>query len=621
MRKIFYDFEVFKEDFLVVIIDYDTRKGKVIVNDVSMLRKYYEHFQDDIWIGYNNRMYDQWIFKGILLGYDPYYINKKLIEEGVKGHNIVKKAWTIPMNNFDVTTGFHSLKQLEGFMGSRIKESSVPFDIDRKLTEQELNEVIDYCKHDVSETINVFENRVEEFESQLALIEAFNLDMSQFTKTKAQLSAHIIGAEKQPDRDDEFNLSFPDTLVVSEKYQHIVDWYKKYTDKDYVISEMKKLQKQAPITGIKGKDKFDFSDEGITKYIYSQKLECDVAGVPHVFAWGGIHGAIPKYKDEGIILAADVASLYPSLMIEYGYISRNVNEPNKFREIRDKRLELKAKKDPRQLPMKIVINANYGAMKDQYNPLFDPLMSNNVCLSGQLLLLDLIEKLEPYCKLIQSNTDGVFLKVEKESDIELIKSVAKEWEQRTRLDLEWELFEKIYQKDVNNYIIIDKNGKYKSKGAYVKKLNNLDYDLPIVNKALINYFTKGIEIEQTINECNQLREFQKIVKVSRLYLRALHGEVVLPERVLRVFADKREDAQGVFKVKLKMKDGIEQEVPDKIANTPERCFIDNDDVKEKLIPDHLDKDYYIDVAKERLNAFLGIPKKRKPAKKKVKKEV
>jgi DNA polymerase elongation subunit (family B) len=354
---------------------------------------------------------------------------------------------------------------------------------------------------------------------------------------------------------------------------------------------------------------------------YKKKLEVDVAGVPHVFAWGGIHGAIPKLKDEGIILAADVASLYPSLMIEYGYISRNVNEPNKFKEIRDKRLELKAKKDPRQLPMKIVINANYGAMKDQYNPLFDPLMSNNVCLAGQLLLLDLIEKLEPHCKLLQSNTDGVFIKVEKESDIEVVKNIAREWETRTRLDLEWDRFEKIYQKDVNNYIIIDNKGKYKSKGAYVKKLNNLDYDLPIVNKALINYFTKGMEVEQTINECDQLREFQKIVKVSRLYLGALHGETPLPERVLRVFADKREDAKGVFKVKRKTKDGIEQDVAEKIGNTPERCFIDNDDVKNKEVPEYLDKEYYIEVAQKRLNDFLGIPNKRKSTKKKKVEEI
>jgi hypothetical protein len=563
-----------------VIIDYDSRKGKVIINDEDLLRKYYNFFKNDIWIGYNNRMYDQWILKGILLGYDPYYINKKLIEDGVKGHNIVKQGYKIPLNNFDVTTGFHSLKQLEAFMGSRVKESSVPFNIDRELNEQEIKETIEYCKHDVLQTIEVFENRIEEFESQLALIEAFDLDMSQFSKTKAQLSANIIGAEKQPDRGDEFNLSFPDTLVISEKYQHIVDWYKNPENMDY-----------------------------------KKKLKVDVAGCEHIFAWGGIHGALPKYKDEGIILAADVASLYPSLMIEYGYISRNVNEPGKFKEIRDKRLELKAKKDPRQLPMKIVINANYGAMKDQYNPLFDPLMSNNVCLSGQLLLLDLIEKLEPYCKLIQSNTDGVFIKVEKESDIDVVKAVAQEWETRTRLDLEWERFEKIYQKDVNNYIIIDKDGKYKSKGAYVKKLNNLDYDLPIVNKALINYFTKGIEIEKTINECNQLREFQKVVKVSRLYLHALHGDLQLPEKVLRVFADKREDAKGVFKLKLKMKDGIEQEVAEKIGNTPDRCFIDNDDVKEKLVPDYLDKDYYIEIARKRLNDFLGIKNERKSKKK------
>ncbi|MFS0657499.1 hypothetical protein AB1L07_02575 [Niallia alba] len=583
-RKIFYDFECFQDDWMVVIVDYDTRKGKVIINDVELLRKFYNMFKNDIWIGYNSRGYDQYILKGILLGMNPAFINKRIIIDGVKGHNVVREGYKIPLNNFDISTGFHSLKQLEGFMGSRIKESSVSFDINRPLTSDEMNEVVDYCKHDVLQTIEVFENKVEEFESQLALIEAFNLSMSQFTKTKAQLSAFIIGAEKQPDRGDEFNLSFPDTLKV-EKYKEIVDWYKDPENMDY-----------------------------------KKKLKIDVAGVPHIFAWGGIHGALPKYKDEGIILCADVASLYPSLMIEYGYISRNVNEPNKFREIRDKRLELKAKKDPRQLPMKIVINANYGAMKDQYNPLYDPLMSNNVCLAGQLLLLDLIEKVEPYAKLIQSNTDGIFLKVDKEEDISIIKQVAAEWEKRTRLDLEWEVFEKIYQKDVNNYIIIDKNGKYKSKGAYVKKLNNLDYDLPIVNKALINYFTKGMAVVETINNCNELREFQKIVKVSRLYLHALHGDEKLPEKVLRVFASNDPNAKGVFKVKLKMKDGVEQEVAEKIGNTPDKCFINNEDVKELEVPDYLDKNYYIEIAQKRLNDFLGIPNKKKTTKRKKKDE-
>lgn len=182
------------------------------------------------------------------------------------------------------------------------------------------------------------------------------------------------------------------------------------------------------------------------------------------------------------------------------------------------------------------------------------------------------------------------MKVEKESDIDLIKEVAKEWETRTRLDLEWDVYEKIYQKDVNNYIIIDKDQKYKSKGAYVKKLNNLDYDLPIVNKAMIEYFTKDIPVEKTINECDQLREFQKISKVSNKYMYALYGEEKLPEKVLRVFASNDEDAKGVFKVKT-------EERIEKIGNTPPRCFINNDNVIDLKVPDYLDKEYYIEIAK------------------------
>lgn len=573
MRKIFYDFEVFKNNWMVVLIDYDTKKGKVIVDDVDELKRFYKMFKDDIWIGYNSRMYDQYILKGILLGMNPYYISSRIINDNVKGFNVVREGYKIPLNNFDITTGFHSLKQLEGFMGSRIKESSVPFDISRALTEKEIKEVVEYCIHDVKQTIEVFDNKKEEFESQLALIEAFDLEMSMFTKTKAQLSAFILGAEKQGNRGDEFELRFPNTLKI-EKYKHIVDWYRNPENLDY-----------------------------------EKNLKVDVAGVPHIFAWGGLHGALPKYKDEGIILCCDVASLYPSIMIEYDYISRNVKNPLKYTEIRDTRLELKRKKDPKQAPYKIVLNSTYGAMKDQYNPLYDPLMANNVCLAGQLLLLDLIEKIEPYCKLIQSNTDGLFMKVEKESDIDLIKEVAKEWETRTRLDLEWDVYEKIYQKDVNNYIIIDKDQKYKSKGAYVKKLNNLDYDLPIVNKAMIEYFTKDIPVEKTINECDQLREFQKISKVSNKYMYALYGEERLPEKVLRVFASNDEDAKGVFKVKTK-------ERIEKIGNTPPRCFINNDNVIDLKVPDYLDKEYYIEIAKKRINDYLGISNRKKTKKEK-----
>jgi DNA polymerase len=89
-------------------------------------------------------------------------------------------------------------------------------------------------------------------------------------------------------------------------------------------------------------------------------------------------------------------------MIEYGLLSRNVQQPEKFKEIRDERIKLKHAHDPRQSALKVVVNGTYGASKDEQNPLYDPRQANCVCIYGQLLILDLIEKLEGIGTLVQS---------------------------------------------------------------------------------------------------------------------------------------------------------------------------------------------------------------------------
>ncbi|MGG3840784.1 hypothetical protein ABEV00_27645 [Paenibacillus thiaminolyticus] len=562
---IFYDFEVFKFDWLVVLNDTDTRQSHVITNDPDQLKSFYEQHKSNIWCGFNSRQYDQYILKAILCDFDPYDVSQHIIAKKQGGWSYSRLFMRIPLNNYDVMTDrYRGLKELEGFMGSNIKETSVPFDIDRKLTSSELQEVIQYCIHDVEQTMEVFVNRIEEFESHMSLIKAFNLPLSYLGKTKAQITAAILDA-KRLSRDDEFDIILPDTLQV-EKYRHIVDWYMDLENRDY-----------------------------------KKSLVTDVAGVEHVFGWGGLHGAIPNYQGRGIFLNIDVASYYPALMIEYGFLSRNVANPTKYRQIRDERLRLKAEKNPMANPLKIVLNSTYGASKDKYNGLYDPRQANNVCVGGQLLLLDLIEKLEGSCELIQSNTDGLIVKVRRRRDIEHVRSICAEWEQRTRMVLEFEEFERIYQKDVNNYIVIHQDGSYKSKGGYVKKLDNLDYDLPIVNKAVVDYFIHGADPEVTIDRCDQLREFQKVVKVSGKYLYGLYNDEILSERVLRVFASRGRGDGGVFKVK-----DVKGELRiEKIANTPERCFIENGDVTEMKVPRKLDKRWYVDVARKRITDFLG----------------
>jgi len=557
---LFFDFEVFKYDWLVVIYDMVNKKQHVIVNDKEQLEGVYNENKQNIWIGYNSKNYDQYILKGILCDFNPYEVSAHLIEKNLPGYKFSSLFNKLPLLNFDIMTQMVGLKTLEGFMGHDIRESNVDFTIDRKLTEEELQEVIKYCRHDVEQTIEVFLQRREEFDSQLALIKAFNLPLNYIAKTKPQLSAIILGAKKAHERDDEFDLIIPDTLRLK-KYKFVLDWYMNPKNRNY-----------------------------------KNELKVEVAGVMHKFAWGGLHGAREKYQGEGFFLNIDVASFYPALMIEYGFSSRNISNPNKYREIRDTRLILKKNNDPKQLPYKTVLNSTYGAMKDKYNDLYDPRQANNVCVGGQLLLLDLIEKLEPHCEIIQSNTDGILLKLHKEDDFELIDDICYEWEKRTRMELEFEQIKKVYQKDVNNYITVDFDGKCKSKGAYVKKLNDLDYDLPIVNRAITEYLVNGIHPAKTINDCNSLREFQKIVKVSSAYKYAMHNGIKLREKTFRVFASSKISDGTLYKCK-------ENKNPEKFANTPDKAFICNDDVRDALCPKYLDKAWYLDLAIKRLEDF------------------
>jgi DNA polymerase len=571
---LFYDWEVFRWDNLVVIIDPVNEKEYSFVNDRDGFVKFYEEHKKDIWCGYNSRFYDSWITKAVVAGFDPYKMNDWIINKNRKGWEFSDLLRDIPLNNYDCMCSFHSLKTLEGFMGSNIKESSVSFDLNRKLTESELEETRLYCLHDVEQTIQVFLRRKEEFDAHMSMLKAFNLPMSYISKTKVQLSAAALNAYPRK-RNDEFELVYPDTLKL-DKYKWVKEWYDKPENRNY-----------------------------------DSVLDVEIAGVPHTFAWGGLHGARLNYCDSGRFLNVDVASYYPSLMIRYGFGSRNMSDPKKYEQVYRQRLQYKAEGNPLQAPLKIVLNGTYGAMKDEFNPLYDPRQANNVCVGGQLLLLDLIEKLEPYCDIVQSNTDGILVKLR--DNREDVENICHEWETRTGMVLEFDEFVKVIQRDVNNYLIVDANGKYKSKGAVVKKQNSLDYDTPIINEAVVNYFVKEIPVEDTINGCDELIKFQKIAKVSNKYEYAIQGCTFttkggrrwngdgtrLTGKTFRVFASLDKTDGGMFKYASNKKN------PQQFANTSEHSFFVNDDITGMSVPSKLDKQFYIDWAKRLIEEFTN----------------
>lgn len=569
-KLVFYDCEVFKKNWVIVFIDYDTKKKCVIVDDREKLITFYKScmVNNVILVGFNCRNFDQWILKGIIKGIDPYKITDGLINKGQKGYQLIPKHYEVPIINFDVMQGFNGLKTLEAFLGMNIDETEVDFNLDRELTEEEIKSTINYCTSDVLATIEVFEKSRHEFDSLIGLVEMYDLPLESIGKTKAQLSATILDAKRpERDRDDEWDIKLPDNLVIK-KYTDVVEWY--------LSDEIKKPN---------------------AKYVK------EVYGTEVTFSLGGIHNRVTKIELDGIIALYDVQSLYPSTIIEYDLMSRNVEDRFKYKEIRDMRLKFKKEKNPIQASLKIILNSSYGILLDKHSPMYDPRQGRRICIYNQLFMLDLIERIEEKLGdrafLFNLNTDGQYYQFKDYKAMEECDEIIKEWEKRTRYSMEKDLVYKVVQRDCNNYILQMEDKSIKSKGAVVKKLRPLDYDLPIVNKAMKEYLINGIPFETYIENENKLIEYQKIYKTTSNYKYAWHNNKPVFHKVNRVFASMRDEDTPFYK----WKQG--KNTPDKFAGTPEHTFIDNSDIREKNVPDFLDKNWYLERCKSEYKKFTG----------------
>jgi len=614
---LFYDFEVFNYDWLVVVIDSDEQKEHVIINDRDQLEALYEANKYNIWVGFNSRHYDQYILKAILCGFDPKEVSDYIVVQHMDGWQFSRQLNKITLNNYDVKPNPPvGLKTLEGFLGSDIRETEVPFDLNRKLNQQELDQTVFYCRHDVEETIKVFLEKIDDFHAMYGIVKAFNLPLSCIGDTEARITSKVLGCVKTSFH-DEFDYYFLPCIQLK-KYAYVQEWFRNAVD-----NCRKEMSKQ-------GYDRFDREVDSyqFQKFFYKRSLETMVAGVPHTFGFGGLHGASEKpVHRKGLILHVDVGSYYPSMLIGWGLVTRAATNDN-YKRVYDTRMSLKAAgKKKEQAPYKKLLNALSGAMKDVTNPAYDPRNNNCMCINGQLMLLDLIEHLEavPGFELIQSNTDGLIIQIpDTDEAFEAVDNVCYEWEcrcstERCNISLGLDTISELYQKDVNNYLWIDAQGKVERIGKYVKELSRIDNDLPILNTALVRFMVDKIPVEQTINECKDLIQFQKIVKLSDSYkwVEHEHGTPELVHkgvRVVKTYCHYNHTDRFTYKSYRVfastdpqdgriLKCGGKRGKPEKFADTPDHCFILNESVDGAVTPDRLDRQWYIDFARKRLKHF------------------
>lgn len=577
---IFFDCEVFAYDWLLVA--FDGKEFTYIENDRELLQQFYNKHKKDLWIGYNCKGYDQYIVKAILLGINPKIVNDYIIRGGQPGWSFTNKFRSIKLNIYDCMVFSKSLKQLESYMGVNIHETDVDFDLKRPLTTEERKLNREYCRDDVYNTALVFQNTKDSFDARFGLCQVAGEPLSSMAKTQAQLAAKILKAKRlgPTEWDQEFDFEYVQCV------------------KDY---------------SYKHKEVIDFFDSIRVSKDASASLDIDLYGTEHTFALGGLHGALSNYMwtadDETKMVHADVGSMYPTIMIEWGLLSRAIPDPKLYVEIREQRLKYKKEGNSLQQPLKLVLNSTYGmsgaGKRDEHNKykvmsdVFDPKRMREVCINGQLMILQLIEDVCEACDctLVQSNTDGVVFKVKNE-DWDTFDKIVKTWEQRTRMTMEYDYTNTIYQRDVNNYIAIFDNGKIERKGGAVKEAKVTDNDLPVVADAVVEYFVNGVDPAEYISKESDMMRFMKTYKLSYKYDGAMHNDIVLTDKVYRVFASQDENDGIVYKFKI----GKNSE---KFANCPEHAKIVNTNIQGKKVPEWLDKQFYIDMAWDRINSFKG----------------
>lgn len=578
---IFFDTEVFAYDWLLVA--FDSKEFTYIENDRKLLQQFYEKHKSDLWIGYNCKGYDQYIIKAILLGINPKVVNDYIIRGGHPGWSFTNKFKSIKLNIYDCMVVSKSLKQLESYMGVNIHETDVDFDLKRPLTTEERQLNREYCHDDVYNTTLVFQNTKDSFDARFGLCQLAKEPLSSMAKTQAQLAAKILKAKKlnKNEWDQEFDFEYVQCV------------------KDYSYNH---------------KEVIEFFDSIRESKDTSASLDIDLYGTEHTFALGGLHGALPNYMwssdGESKMVHADVGSMYPSIMIEWGLLSRAIPDPKLYVEIRERRLKYKKEGNSLQQPLKLVLNSTYGmsgaGKRDESNKykvmsdVYDPKRMREVCINGQLMILQLIEDVcetLPMTQLVQSNTDGIVFKVHND-DWKQFDKIVKVWEQRTRLNMEYDYTNAIYQRDVNNYIAIFDNGKIERKGGAVKEAKVIDNDLSVVADAVVEYFVNGIDPAEYISKESDMMRFMKTYKLSYKYDGAMHNGEMLTDKVYRVFASRCAEDGIVYKFKTGKN-------PEKFASCPEHAKIVNTNIQGMKVPDWLDKQFYIDMAIDRINSFKG----------------
>ena len=476
-----------------------------------------------LFCGYNNLHYDNAIINYII---DCYNIMKykgyrdicrsifnlsKVITTSSEDDNSAWRKWKymICFDSFDILTMLYSnklrvgLKEIQVTMQYKNVQEFVA-DWQADLPENQIDSMIDYNINDVNSTEELLNRCKKDIDLRIAIEDEYGVRV--LSKDGVNIGMKIL-TQKYLEKTgqtwwDIKDLRSPMSVI---PLNSVILPFIKY-DSPILTRVLNDMKSQIVSPGRKGYE---------NKFVFE--------GLQYSVGVGGIHSVnkpeiiIPK-EDE-MLIDIDVASLYPSMLIEYEFYPKHLGPEflEVYKQIKDERIEAKHNGNKvKNETLKLALNGLSGNLQNEHNFCYSPFAVMQIRINGQLLLLMLAEKLTQLgCRIVQANTDGLFVLLKKDV-YSKVNNVCREWEQLTRLTLEEERFKAMYQYAINDYFAITEDDKVKEKGMFITTVKLGKGLTPkIIPKAVINFFKNGVPVEETIKGCKDIRDFLMSEKTGK----------------------------------------------------------------------------------------------------------
>ena len=491
------------------ITDFEIRgaDNKLTIQQSNELKKY---MTDNWTFGFNSINYDMLMIMNALKGATAQECQRlsHIIIKGKDSNREVARNYKLStpaaFRHIDIKDVVPGIAQSLKIYGGRIHSKrlqDLPIEPDAILSEEQMDEINAYCGNDLQTTIDLYNELEPRIKLRGNMTRQYGVNL--MSKSDAQIAEQVIKTElgsvaRRPDIDTDEPIKYTAPAFIKfddPQLKEVLEYIENY---DFKINKTGQVMLPTKLR-----------DEPIQIGYSSYKM-----GI------GGLHSSESRQTvipaENQLLIDKDVASYYPAIILNNEFYPEHLGTKflDVYRKIVDTRLAAKKSGDKVvNESLKIVINGSFGKMGSQYSVLYSPNLMIQVTITGQLSLLMLIERVEEAgMSVMSANTDG-FVTLMSKTKKDEFEAICAQWEKETGFVLEGNAYTGLYSASVNSYIATYEGG-CKAKGCYRLQAIDKNPESNICSIAVQKLLSEGIPMWQTITECNDVREFVSIKKVT-----------------------------------------------------------------------------------------------------------